>query len=75
MGLKSAAEAARQRGESMAICWVAQELIEQGEERGEEILAALIKKLLADGRIEDVRRATDDEQYRKELYCDYGLRS
>lgn len=79
MGLKSAAEAARQRGESMAICWVAQELIEQGEkqgeERGEEILAALIKKLLADGRIEDVQRATDDEQYRKELYCDYGLRS
>lgn len=63
----------------MAICWVAQELIEQGEkqgeERGEEILAALIKKLLADGRIEDVRRATDDEQYRKELYYDYGLRS
>lgn len=67
--LKPAAEAVRQRGESMAICWVAQELIEQGEkqgeergeERGEKLMATLIQKQLADGRMEDVQLAVDDE--------------
>lgn len=77
--LKSAAEAVRQKGEGMAICWVAQELIEQGEkqgmERGEELLATLIQKLLADRRTEDVQLAVDDEQHRKELYRAYGLLS
>lgn len=80
---KSAAEAVRQRGESMAICWMAQELFEQGEkqgeergeERGEKLMATLIQKLLADGRMEDVQLAVDDEQHRKELYREYGLLS
>lgn len=67
----------------MAICWMAQELFEQGEkqgeergeERGEKLMATLIQKLLADGRMEDVQLAVDDEQHRKELYREYGLLS
>lgn len=72
-----AVKAAKQRGECVTMCWVAQELIEKGEKQGkkqgEELMATLIQRLLADGRTEDVQRAASNEQYRKKLYQEYDL--
>lgn len=81
MDIMPVVKAAKQRGESVTMCWVAQELFEQGEKqgekrgekRGEELMATLIQKLFADGRAEDVQRAADNEQHRKKLFQEYGL--
>lgn len=70
-------KAAKQKGESVTMCWVAQELIDKGEEQGrrqgENLMATLIQKLFADGRNEDVQKAVNSEQDRKKLYQEYGL--
>lgn len=45
----------------------------QGIEQGEDRLASLINKLLADGRTEDVKQAAADEAARKQFYQEYGI--
>lgn len=45
----------------------------RGERRGEKRTAALISRLLRDGRIEDIRRATESAAVRKKLYLEYGI--
>lgn len=64
---------AEQKGERVTMCWVAQELIEKGEKQGENLKAALIQKLFADGRNEDAQKAVNSEQDRKKFYQEYGL--
>lgn len=64
---------AKQKGESITMCWVAQELIDKGEKQGENLMATLIQRLFADGRNEDVQKAVNDEQDRKKFYREYGL--
>ncbi len=74
-------KAAKQKGERVTMCWVAQELIEKGEKlgeargekHGEMLMATLMQKLFADGRIEDAQQAAGNEQERKKLYQEYGL--
>ena len=44
---------AEQKGERVAMCWAARELIDKGEKQGEYLMATLIQKLFADGRNED----------------------
>ena len=39
-----------------------------GEKRGQALLGALICRLLDDGRVDDARRASQDEEYRERLY-------
>ncbi len=85
MDLLPDVKAAKQKGARMAMCWVAQELIEKGErqgeirgeargrKQGETLMATLMQRLFADGRMEDAMRAADSEQDRKELYQEYGL--
>ena len=81
MDLLPDVKAAKRKGERMTMCWVAQELIEKGErqgeirgkKRGETLMATLMQGLLADGRMEDAKRAADSEQDRKELYREYDL--
>lgn len=77
MDIMPAVKAAKQRGECVTMCWVAQELIEKGEKQGkkqgEELMATLIQKLFADGRTEDIQRAAGNEQHRRKLYQEYGL--
>jgi predicted transposase/invertase (TIGR01784 family) len=46
---------------------------ERGIEKGEQQLAALMERLLADGRMEDAKRAVADEQARKDLYRELGI--
>lgn len=64
---------AEQKGERVTMYWVAQELIEKGEKRGENLMATLIQKLFADGRNEDAQKAVNSEQDRKKFYREYGL--
>ncbi len=51
--------------------------IEEGEARGrvegEARNKALINKLLADNRIDDLKRSTTDEDFCSKLYKEYGL--
>ena len=44
----------------------------EGRNEGEMKMAALIKKLLADGKSGDMMRALDDVTYRKSLLQTYG---
>lgn len=50
-----------------------QEGLEVGIKEGETLLAALISRLLADNRVEDLKVAAQDEQARKRLYREYGM--
>ncbi len=45
----------------------------RGIEEGEARNKALIDKLLADDRIDDLKRSTPDEAFCSELYKEYGL--
>ena len=47
--------------------------IEQGIEQGEENLSALYKHLLEAGRQNDLQRAMEDRNYRKQLMAELGL--
>ena len=47
--------------------------LERGLVQGESRFAVLSKKLLADHRMEDLERALDDAEYRKELYEEYEI--
>lgn len=44
-----------------------------GIQQGEDMFALLVKKLLACGRMEDIRRAADDRAYRQELMKEFGI--
>ena len=46
---------------------------ERGEKRGEQRMSALIKQLLIDGRMEDIRKVTENTTYREALYKKYSL--
>ena len=46
----------------------------RGEKRGEERFAALSERLLRDARMEDLKRAIGDREYRGRLYREYRLR-
>lgn len=43
-------------------------------EKGEKLLAELIRRLIADERMGDIQLAVDDENVRNRLYKEYGLK-
>ena len=47
--------------------------IAEGVAEGEARKNALIDKLLADNRLDDLKRSTTDEAFCSELYKEYGL--
>ena len=52
---------------------VLEERIEQGIEQGEEFLAALMSRLLQEGRVADAELAAKDSDIRKAFYKEYGI--
>ena len=44
----------------------------QGLEQGKEQLASLVQKLLADNRLDDIQRLTEDPEYREQLLKEYS---
>lgn len=49
------------------------ENIEIGRKQGEQKMAMLIKQLIEANRFEDLKRATDDIEYRKKLFKDFVI--
>ena len=47
---------------------------EEGRQEGENLLAALINKLLSLGKNDDIPRVTTDQALREKLYIQYGLK-
>lgn len=45
----------------------------KGLEEGENRVAALFKRMKADGRLQDFSDALDDETFREKLYKEYGI--
>ena len=49
------------------------ENIELGHQEGSEQMASLAKILLSKNCVEDLKRASDDIDFRKELFEEYGI--
>jgi hypothetical protein len=47
--------------------------LKEGRAVGENKLAELINRLLADNRQEDIARVTSDENVRRKMYEEYGI--
>ena len=75
--LKRAVEKAKKnrewRHEYMTLLMRDQENQKIGEKRGEDKLAKLIILLNEDGRLSDILRVSQDEEYRQELYEEYHI--
>ena len=62
-----------EEGEVKNMCEVLDRIEARGEARGEALFAKLTSKLLEAGRVEDLQKALEDKEYRKQLYMEYGL--
>lgn len=49
------------------------EELEKARNEGESRVSALYKKLLQDGRQEDISRMMEDAEYRAKLFTEYGM--
>ena len=47
--------------------------IEKGKLEGKKQMALLVKKLLDQSRIDDVKRVSEDEAYRDQLIKEFGI--
>ena len=54
-----------------------QEGLDEGEkkglQKGEKKFSSLMAKLLSMGKMDDIRRVVEDEEYREKLYMEYGI--
>ncbi len=55
------------------MCKGLEELIEDEKKKGIEQVECLYKKLYYDNRLDDMKRAFEDEDYRRQLMKEYGL--
>jgi len=50
-----------------------EEALAEGEEKGAGSILTLIKRLLSDGRSNDIERVSSDAAYCKKLLMEYGI--
>ncbi len=62
-----------QKGGPRNMCDVLDKVENKGEIKGKNQMALLVKKLLDQSRIEDVKRASEDETYRDKLMKELGI--
>ena len=55
------------------MCNYSDAILKLGEQKGENLLAALLEKLFSQNRIEDAKRCTTDKEYREKLYKEFQL--
>ena len=55
------------------MCTVFEEIREEGKLEGTELMAKLVAILLQQNRIEDVKKVTDDKEYRDRLLKEFAL--
>ena len=70
---KGAIEEGREEGIKEGIKEGRKKGIREGRQEGEKLFAALTELLLGDGRMDDLKRAVQDERVRKALYEEYDL--
>ena len=46
---------------------------QEGLDEGEKKFSSLMAKLLSMGKMDDIRRVVEDEEYREKLYKEYGI--
>lgn len=46
----------------------------EGKAEGESLFASLTAKLIGDSRLDDLTNALKDEEFRRRLYCEYGIK-
>jgi hypothetical protein len=59
--------------DEVTVCALWDEVREEGRNEGENKLATLINRLIADKRQDDISKATTDENIRQEMYKEYGI--
>ena len=69
----SYAQTIQKEGGIKTMCETFDEYENRGIARGEQRFAALVTKLLADSRTEDLQKATTDEAFRNNLYKEYEI--
>jgi hypothetical protein len=57
----------------VSMCTVAQNLENIGEKKGENKLASLINKMIADNKADDITKVTSDESIREDYYKMYNI--
>lgn len=67
------AQSVSKEGSEVTMCEMLDRMISKGEVKGEKKLGLLISALFAAGRVEDARLASEDEEKRKQLYCEMGI--
>ena len=50
------------------------EVLDKVENKGENKMALLVKNLLNQNRIDDAKKASEDEAYRAKLMAEFGIR-
>ena len=50
------------------------EVLDKVENKGENKMALLVKNLLNQNRIDDIKRVSEDEAYRAKLMEEFGIR-
>ena len=73
--LERGIEQGMQQGIEQGIEQGMQQGIEQGMQRGLDLMNALYGKLIEDNRIEDIKRATQDVEYQRQLMQEYRIDS
>lgn len=71
--VKNARKNREWRHEYMTLLMRDQENVKKGREYGEELMLALIQKLVADKRFTEIERMKDDKDYRLILYKEYHI--
>lgn len=59
--------------EDYDMCRAFDEMIKDGEKRGEKRLGSLMEKLLQSGRLEEALEASSNENLRQKLYQEYSI--
>ena len=62
-----------EEGKVKNMCEVAERLENIGRTEGEDRLGTLISKLMAEGRMDDVKKAASDKAAREALYKEFGI--
>lgn len=63
-----------EKGGEITMCMLVDMLEERGMEKGIDAINLLVKRLIADGRTDDLLRSTQNPEFQKALMQEYGIR-
>ncbi len=66
-------EGSKEEGGHYNMCEVLDRVENKGMEKGEDMVTLLVKKLLDSGRLDDVKRITEDKEYRRKLLQELSI--